>query len=216
MRERLSGAVILIALAVIFVPMLFDDPAPRSERPQPVMTIEQPVEVKHRDVPDPQPPASLGQIQLPSASTASRQAPADRPSNTGQATDTTAKASSGANQASADAGAQDAQGQDKDPIAALARAAEQRMSQQAEQADRASAAKGGWAVQVGSFGEKANAERLASRLSGQGLPVYRRVRESGLTSVYVGPYETSREAEEVMSALKADSNLQGLLVRADN
>ena len=32
MRERLSGAVILIALAVIFVPMLFDEPAPRSER----------------------------------------------------------------------------------------------------------------------------------------------------------------------------------------
>ncbi|EWH01177.1 hypothetical protein [Halomonas sp. BC04] len=65
MRERVSGAIILIALAVIFVPMLFDDPAPRDERPQPVMSIEQPVPVERRDVPDPQPPGSLGEIRGP-------------------------------------------------------------------------------------------------------------------------------------------------------
>ena len=79
MRERLSGAVILIALAVIFVPMLFDEPAPRSERPQPVMTIEQPVEVERRDVPDPTPPSSLGQIQSPSGSASPDQDNAEAP-----------------------------------------------------------------------------------------------------------------------------------------
>ncbi|MDR9439874.1 MAG: acetyl-CoA carboxylase subunit beta, partial [Halomonas sp.] len=77
MRERLSGAVILVALAVIFVPMLFDEPAPRSERPQPVMTIEQPVEVEGRDVPDPEPPAGLGQNPSPGeASAPSQETPA--------------------------------------------------------------------------------------------------------------------------------------------
>ena len=35
-RERISGALILLALAVIFLPLLFDDPAPREERPQPL------------------------------------------------------------------------------------------------------------------------------------------------------------------------------------
>ena len=43
-RERISGAVILVALGAIFVPMLFDDPEPRQQGPEPVMVIEQPVD----------------------------------------------------------------------------------------------------------------------------------------------------------------------------
>ncbi|WP_243737222.1 SPOR domain-containing protein [Halomonas ventosae] len=225
MRERLSGAVILIALAVIFVPMLFDDPAPRSERPQPVMTIEQPVEVERRDVPDPEPPASLGQIQSPvgtsSPSDAEEariepeaeqavEAVADAEPATPETTDTESVAG------------ETAEGRDEareDPIAELARAADQRLSGQAEQAESAPAEpapEGEWAVQVGSFGEPANAERLESNLAAQGLPVYSRARDNGLTTVYVGPYATSREGEDVMARLKAESNLQGLLVRAGN
>ena len=227
MRERLSGAVILIALAVIFVPMLFDDPAPRGERPQPVMTIEQPVEVERRDVPDPEPPASLGQIQSPSGTSSSRpEAPDTRAEpETEPALEAVAESSSaGASDTeSAETGTDGAsETQDaasEDPIAELARAADQRLSGQAEQAESEpaeAAPEGEWAVQVGSFGEPANAERLESNLAAQGLPVYSRVRDNGLTTVYVGPYATSREGEDVMARLKAESNLQGLLVRAGN
>ncbi len=67
MRERVSGAVILLALGVIFIPMLFDDPPAREDRPEPVLTIEQPVEVEQTPVQEPQRPASLGQIQSPQA-----------------------------------------------------------------------------------------------------------------------------------------------------
>ncbi|MDW7747791.1 SPOR domain-containing protein [Halomonas sp.] len=222
MRERLSGAVILIALAVIFVPMLFDDPAPRSERPQPVMTIEQPVEVERRDVPDPEPPASLGQIQSPVGRSSPRpdageariepeaeqavEAVADAEPATPETTD-------------AEEAAEMRDEASEDPIAELARAADQRLSGQAEQANREpaeAAPEGEWAVQVGSFGEPANAERLESNLAAQGLPVYSRVRDNGLTTVYVGPFATSREGEDVMARLKAEANLQGLLVRAGN
>ena len=59
MRERISGAIILVALAVIFLPMLFDEPTPRSERPEPVLTIEQPIPVDQRDVEAPTPPEAL-------------------------------------------------------------------------------------------------------------------------------------------------------------
>lgn len=225
MRERLSGAVILIALAVIFVPMLFDDPAPRSERPQPVMTIEQPVEVERRDVPDPEPPASLGQIQSPVGTSS--------PLAVGEAriepeADQAAEAVADAEPAtpetteSESAGGEATEARDEaseDPIAELARAADQRLSGQAGQAESEpaeAAPEGEWAVQVGSFGEPANAERLESNLAAQGLPVYSRVRDNGLTTVYVGPYATSREGEDVMARLKAESNLQGLLVRAGN
>lgn len=226
MRERLSGAVILIALAVIFVPMLFDDPAPRSERPQPVMTIEQPVEVERRDVPDPEPPASLGQIQSPvgtsspSAAGEARIEPEAEQAVEAVAESPSAEASGDESaETGTDGASETREAPSEDPIAELARAADERMSGEAEQAAREqaeAAPEGEWAVQVGSFGEPANAERLESNLAAQGLPVYSRVRDNGLTTVYVGPYATSREGEDVMARLKAESNLQGLLVRAGN
>jgi len=208
MRERLSGAVILIALAVIFLPMLFDEPSPRGERPQPVMTIEQPVEVERRELPDPQPPESLEQV--PQAETVS--------SSTDSATP---EASSDVEPAAEQASTPPEPGRvDEpvvDPIAALARAADERLAgqQQASATPVQAAPDGEWAVQVGSFGESANAERLEARLADQGLPVYRRARDNGLTTVYVGPFASSQEGERVMGELKARDNLQGLLVRAD-
>lgn len=227
MRERLSGAVILIALAVIFVPMLFDEPAPRSERPRPVMTIEQPVEVERRDVPDPEPPTSLGQIQSPGGVSSSGQEAAEAriAPEAEQAVESVAESSSAeapdseSAETVTEAASETRDAPNEDPIAELARAADQRLSSQAEPADREpaeAAPEGEWAVQVGSFGEPANAERLESNLAAQGLPVYSRVRDNGLTTVYVGPYATSREGEEVMAELKAEANLQGLLVRAGN
>lgn len=218
MRERLSGAVILITLALIFVPMLFDEPARREERPEPVLTIEQPVEVERQDVPDPEPPESLGSIQFPTAP------PGD------EAADQEAGAT---DPAESDAGQQPgapASEPAEDPIAELARAADRRMAEQAEQedpteqseqdepaADDASppsaVPEGEWAVQVGSFAEPANVERLEAQLREQGYPVYHRPRDNDLTTVYVGPYASSETGEQVMGELKEGANIQGLLVR---
>ncbi len=216
MRERLSGAVILVALAVIFIPMLFDDPAPRSDRPQPVMTIEQPVEVERRSVPDPEPPASLGQIQSPDGAASPEQPPGERAEPGGEppAVVDVEPATPEAPDTEAAEPTDDAPAED--PIAELARAADQRLSDQAEQESRQPVTEGEWAIQVGSFGEPGNAERLESTLAEQGLPAYSRARDNGLTTVYVGPYATSSEGEEVMAELKAEANLQGLLVRVDN
>jgi len=216
MRERVSGAVILIALAVIAIPMLFDDTAPRGERPEPTMTLERPVDVERRDVPDPQPPASLGEVALPSEAASPESASPESASDAPEVSNTEAETASAAAERTADEGDETsssaAEAPREDPIADLARAADERLSRQAE----TSAGEGEWAVQVGSFGEPDNAQRLAAQLTSQGLPVYRRDRDSGLTTVYVGPYATSREAEAVMAELKADANLQGLLVKADN
>lgn len=218
MRERLSGAVILIALAVIFLPMLFEDPAPRGERPQPVMTIEQPVEVSRRELPDPQPPESLDRAaedeaapepEPSSAATAASQEDAPTPEPEPAPESAPEPAATSPEPADAPAG---------DPIAELARAADERLASQQQASDTPveAAPDGEWAVQVGSFGEAANAERLEARLAEQGLPVYRRARDNGLTTVYVGPFASSREGERVMGELKARENLQGLLVRADS
>ncbi len=236
MRERISGAVILVALAIIFVPMLFDEPAPRDERPQPVFTIEQPVPVERRDVPDPQPPASLGQIRTPDSTLVETpvesgdlvaetepqvhvppvvEPPQSAPAQAAQAP---AVVTQPAPQPSTPPATQ-AQPTQADPIADLARQASQRIetaqapSQAPAAAPSPSAAAGEWAVQVGSFGEAGNAERLQARLREQGFSAYSRRRDNNMTTVYVGPYASSEAGERAMTELKEQANLQGLLVR---
>ncbi|GHE19819.1 cell division protein [Halomonas urumqiensis] len=238
MRERISGAVILIALAVIFVPMLFSEPAPRSERPEPVLTIEQPVEVEREDVPDPEPPATLGQLDDPT-SPRDAEGPAEDENVEADVVSTLAESSqSGDEQAASDEEvmvppeiSDPGSAESVDPIAELARAADQRLAERRSQQDESSASAGGqgeasqssapspsvaggeWAVQVGSFGEPGNAERLESQLREQGFNAYRRPRDNNLTTVYVGPYDSSEAGQRAVSELKSQANLQGLLVR---
>lgn len=219
MRERISGAVILLALAVIFVPMLFDEPAPREERPEPVLTIEQPVPVERHDVPEPQPPESLAEAESDSETADDEPGSADARVAVGgaeavseeSADDASAAADEVAATQSADA-ADDAAPQETpvdDPIAELTA----RLEESAATNDAAGGGAEEWAVQVGSFGEPANAERLENQLGEQGYSVYRRQRDNDLTTVYVGPFASSEEGERVMGELKQDANLQGLLVR---
>ncbi len=211
MRERLSGAVILIALAVIFVPMLFDEPAPRDDRPEPVLSIDTPIEVERHDVPEPVPPASLAESgpsdALPEPDT--RLTPDDE---AGVGEGQPAEESPAEETASAEPAV--------DPIAELARAADQRLAESASASDQAdaqaveSAVSGGeWAVQVGSFGQQANVERLLNQLRDEGFSAYSRPRGNDLTTVYVGPFASSEAGERAVAEVKTRVNLQGLLVR---
>lgn len=218
-RERISGAVILIALAVIFVPLLFSEPAPRSERPQPVLTIQQPIEVPRQEVPEPRPPASLAEFGEPAAVPGEEErlleeAPVEEAAR--QAAEQLARAEPSPSPTPAPAPAP-ASEPAVDPIAELARAADQRLADSASRQQPTPAASGGeWAVQVGSFGEPANAERLLQQLREQGFPAYSQPRDNNLTTVYAGPYDSSEAGERAMNELKSRANLQGLLVRARN
>jgi len=210
MRERVSGAVILLALGVIFIPMLFDEPPAREPRPQPALSIEQPVEVEQAPVAEPEPPSSLGQIQSPQAGGEPAPAPSPTADND--------KASQASAQREPDTGTREG-GDKPDPIAELARNAENRQRQAADEpaaspdAGKPAAKAGEWAVQVGSFGEPGNAERLEKKLDAQGFNAYRRPRDNNLTSVYVGPFATSEAGEKARTELKEKVNLQGLLIR---
>ncbi|MBE0489771.1 MAG: SPOR domain-containing protein [Halomonas sp.] len=221
-RERISGAVIVIALAVIFVPLLLSEPAPRSERPQPVLTIEQPVEVPRIEVPEPRPPASLGEFGGPMATPRAEEAPVEEaPVEEAPVEDLTDIAEEAAEQVTRAEPAPLPAGEPApDPIAELARAADQRLAESSRSQPASTpspAASGGeWAVQVGSFGEPANAERLLNQLREQGFPAYSRPRDNNLTTVYAGPYDSSEAGERAMNELKSRANLQGLLVRARN
>ncbi|PMR77057.1 acetyl-CoA carboxylase subunit beta [Billgrantia endophytica] len=223
MRERISGAIILIALAVIFVPMLFEEPAPRDERPQPMLTIEQPVPVERRDVPDPQPPDSLGQIRGPESIPGGVGTPEPDDIDPGveqldESAVVEAPPPEVVSQEPETAEPPTRSEPDGDPIADLARAATERLGSgqapaETSAAPASAAAAGDWAVQVGSFGEPANAERLQAQLQEQGFSAYSRRRDNEMTTVYVGPYDSSESGERAMGELKEQANLQGLLVR---
>ena len=72
---------------------------------------------------------------------------------------------------------------------------------------------GEWAVQVGSFGQQANVERLLNQLRDEGFSAYSRPRGNDLTTVYVGPFASSEAGERAVGEVKTRVNLQGLLVR---
>lgn len=214
MRERISGAIILVALAVIFLPMLFDAPAPRGERPEPVLTIEQPIRVDQRDVEAPTPPDALGDAtgdDEPSAPASETQL------NTldDTAPDATRSAPEEAD-GTASAGPQTAPvPAEEDPIAAIAQqstaSSEKSATRQSSSVD--TQVDGDWAVQVGSFAQPDNADRLTKQLLAEGFNAYQRPRDNALTTVYVGPFASSEEGERVRTQLKKDVNIQGLLIR---
>jgi len=215
MRERISGAIILVALAVIFLPMLFDEPTPRGERPEPVLTIEQPIPVDQREVDAPEPPANLegttgdDRVVEPATEYQLGQPDADGSSQPGSSQ----PAASGNGEASGDAGAEN-----DDPIAAIVEQSSSSQSQEEADSEASSASadtepQGDWVVQVGSFGQPGNATRLVEELKSQGFEAYKRPRDNDLTTVYVGPFASSEAGERVRTELKEKVNIQGLLIR---
>ncbi len=73
-----------------------------------------------------------------------------------------------------------------------------------------------WTVRLGSFGEKANAQGLVSRLREQGYTGFSRPINSSrgpLTGVYVGPVLTETEAGSLQRKLASEFELEGVVVQ---
>jgi rare lipoprotein A len=67
-----------------------------------------------------------------------------------------------------------------------------------------------WAVQVGSFAERARADRQADRARAAGLVVFLESYQ-GLTRVKVGPYPTRADAQAVLHSLES-AGFEGIVV----
>ncbi|XUO88899.1 SPOR domain-containing protein [Halomonas sp. KM072] len=218
--ERISGLVILLAVLAIIVPWLMSDPAPREERPQPTFVIEQPVNVVRQDVPVPEMPASINApspleplenaevvdepievVPLEPQTEAVASAPAETPPPA-------APAEAPRNEPTPAPA--------NDPIAELVAANQNRGSSSSGSSNGSAPQaqqQGEWAVQVGSFGDAANAQRISDQLTNQGFRVFQRPRDNNLTTVLVGPYGSSEDGEAALALVKERANVQGLLVR---
>ncbi|WOE81690.1 SPOR domain-containing protein [Pseudomonas protegens] len=203
-KQRMVGALVLVALAVIFLPMLFS-----REDEQRHVTVEAPptpqasampqVQVEPVVVPEPQvlpqesvpveepvvqqvapsmPIASSAPVVAPAPAVASKPAPAPKP-------------------APVPAPAQ--------PIAA----AKPDTSQSRVDANGLSIS---WSVQLASLSSRESAENLQKTLRSQGYNAYIRSAE-GKNRVFVGPLIERAEADRLRDLLGRQHNLKGFVVR---
>ncbi len=211
LKERIVGAVVLVVVAVLVVPVFLDGPSSHTEtRSEQVLlpgqteqSRKQQTIVLERDRDQPV-PATIGaqraepRITEPVPTPTPKPAPtatvtrdddapslaADVPPQAQPSVETTAKKAAVPTKSAADV-------PDEPPAAATP------------------SATGMWAVQLGSFSDQANAERLAADLRSQGYAAFLSRLESSanvLHRVRVGPQENRDSAERIASQLERNGH----------
>ncbi|MAL96860.1 MAG: sporulation protein [Alteromonadaceae bacterium] len=231
-KQRLVGALVLISLAVIFVPMLLDEPheerATRTiEIPQepdfPEVRIE-PVEPPEFDdpiatVPKPDaPPLSTGreQSEVPvEPMSAERRVPSpDRTQQSGPSA-----AGSAAQQAESEArDAAQAQSSETPPPARATGEPEAVPSQPAPQQQASTPAAGGYLVQLGSFSSQSNAAGLKDSVTTAGFSAHTVAVESDgktFTRVFAGPFPDKDAAASAKQEIDSKFGLNSLVIVND-
>jgi DedD protein len=204
-KERLTGAIILVALIVVLVPELLNGPirpaarvhgpaTPAEEPPLRSYTIKLADETRGgsgafgtQQPAASAPPAPAGELA------AARAAPSTR------ATPVTAAAVRATPASSISA----------PPISAPPVAAPRTSAAPAAASSAASAASGsGYVVQLGSFASRSNAERLAQQMHGLGytVSVSRGTRGRRLYRVQVGPARERAAAEQLAAKLRTQGH----------
>lgn len=214
-KERLIGAVVIVTVAWLLIPVFLDEGGgdtdavvsrelalPDSDTPGGATLRRETVSLSEPEdsagtVSTPE-VAPVTELPLPEADTAA--APDDGPT-----TDTTAADAETPAESEPEPVETAPPPRDAEPAEAVVSAPEQ-----APEMPRQSAAAAGdgqlWAVQVGSFSSRENAQRLASELRGRGLLAFLSQIESDgqiLHRVRVGPQASRAEAAEVAAALQA-------------
>lgn len=204
LKQRIIGALVLVSLAVIFVPMLFDEP--HSERSS--TTIKIPEEPPFPEVESPE-----TEVAPAPSYDLSENAPVVPEPGTGEGEDSPAyrileEGSDAApfseardpadpGQATADNSRQSAETTaDAPPLTAE--------PTELKAAEYERSLEGAWVVQLGSFGNEDNARRLRDKVreKGYGSHLQAVVRgDTTLTRVFSGPFATKSEAEAAKRAL---------------
>ncbi|WP_426111512.1 SPOR domain-containing protein [Pseudomonas sp. DSP3-2-2] len=210
-KQRMVGALVLIAVAVIFLPMLFtkqdeshrvlvDAPAAPQTPPTPQVRIE-PVPVPEpQALPQEPVPADdeIGQIALAPTTPIAPAPPAAKP-----APAPAAPVAKPAPKPSAPAPAPAA------PATAPAQAATKPATPSGVDANGLSVS---WSVQLASLSNRANADNLQKTLRTQGYNAYIRTAD-GVNRVFVGPLIERAEADRLRDQLDKQQKLKGIVVR---
>lgn len=197
-KRRVVGTIVLLALALIILPQLFDgegsyQPQVQSRIPErPIITL----------LPEPQQvrPAMVGDSQSPSV--------------TAKAQDESTEPSMPTGRAVSDNASEPAE------VSSEARLEASATTVSSETASRptlnASGLPEGWVVQLGTFGDIDNASKLLADLLAEGYKAYERrsVRDAReMSTILVGPVIDRAEADRLLAELAAALDLKPLIKR---
>ena len=186
-RQRLIGAIALVAILVVFVPMVLDS-EPRPPRPDKALAI--PPKENAPPLPAPPPPVS------PRAPAIAGDGPKADPAKTAvlETKQVAPKAPPSATPATPPPGAAA-----PEPTAAPAPAAAPRLE--------------GFSVQVGAFRDEAKLSQARQKLASANIKHYteRLDQQGGLTRLRAGPFPTREAAEGALASLKR-AGLEGKVV----
>jgi len=225
LKQRIIGALVLVSLAVIFVPMVFDEP--HSERTS--TTIKIPEEPPFPEVTAPEadreePPA----YSEPRPDTEELLSPASQ--GAGEAPDYRlvegeAESFQGAQESEkaqeSQAAKINAQAQSEEPAAQVAVEPEPTASGQSKESESAEYTRsldGAYVVQLGSFGNADNARRLRDQVRDKGYGSHLQKVERGdttLTRVFSGPFSSKSDAEAAKRDLDESFSLNSLVTTGD-
>ncbi|WP_404362398.1 SPOR domain-containing protein [Marinobacter sp.] len=203
LKQRLIGALVLISLAVIFVPMLFDEP--HVERSSRVLDIaEEPPfpEVERPPEPSAEPPSyRIEEVEPPQVPErdadegAQAAAPAEEPKPVVEP-----------------------ERRSEEPVADTAPSAAEVESEPAQSVEFARSLEGAWVVQLGSFGNADNARRLRDNVREKGYDAHTQRVEGGettFTRVFAGPFADKEDAREAKGELDTAFGVNGLIVSGE-
>ncbi|WP_295474364.1 SPOR domain-containing protein [uncultured Pseudomonas sp.] len=227
-KQRMVGALVLIAIAVIFLPMLFtrqdETRSVRVDAPAaPEAPAMQPVQIEPVAVPEQQP---LPQTEStpptqpigPAPTQAIPPAPAQPATSNAAATPApvTKPAAAATAATPAPAAKPAAKPAPTPPANAASNQAPTQSSTQAKAATPAGVDANGlsvsWSVQLASMSNRANADNLQKTLRAQGYNAYIRTSE-GVNRVFVGPLIERAEADRLRDQLDKQQKLKGIVVR---
>ncbi|MBF8723298.1 SPOR domain-containing protein [Pseudomonas guariconensis] len=212
MKQRMVGALVLVALAVIFLPMLFtredEMRQVRVEAPEaPAMPSLPQVEVTPVQVPEPQPlPQMPEQPEQPPVVVDESSAPMTTPSQP----ITPGPSQSAVAQAPAPKPVPKVENK---PVATPTPAPTATAPKPAAPSKvDANGLPVSWSIQLASLSNRAGADKLQNTLRSQGYNAYVRS-AGGMNRVYVGPLIERAEAERLRDAINRQHNLKGFVVR---
>ena len=223
LKQRLVGAVVLVSLAVVFVPILFD--LPREVRPEPSGTSisEIPERPQDRSGSSVSITLDLPQTRRLDAEVERERSVSDPDANGGGVSSGAVAADSAATPSGAAAAAPEsskppasAARSDPSPAGSVPAAAAGEPAEDSEQKQAVQAsAPDGWMVQLGSFAKSENALALHKRLQEKGYPAFVESGSSAqgaVSRVFVGPMPDRRQARDSAAKLRREMALEGIVV----
>ncbi|MAZ44005.1 MAG: hypothetical protein CMF48_02330 [Legionellales bacterium] len=188
LKERLFGGVVIVALAIVFIPMLFDQSIPKEVSP-------------YSSLPEAPDWSEENDITVPEHWIASEQESQDKDKTVIYNLAKNRIRTTDLNE----------QPQNNVPASPTHEAAKQKIEPEA-------VIRKVWAIQLASFNEADNAEDLAQELRMNGYPAYTtkaKQADKETMRVMVGPEIDKREAQNLKSVLKTRFNLEGIVVPYD-